>query len=123
MYAIRSYYGDDQVWNRMLTCWIDDSEEQDQKVLDRTLAGAEEIPDESVRTDEDVLVCRQIWNELNQVFVVIPYARKIRFQSAENRRNPDMLLDLIRTNAALHQQQRETIKSGNTVCVVSYNFV
>jgi hypothetical protein len=27
--------GDDQVFNRMLTCWIDDSEEQDQKVLTR----------------------------------------------------------------------------------------
>ncbi|PWR71404.1 hypothetical protein [Methanospirillum lacunae] len=111
--------GDDQVFNRMLTCWIDDSEEQDQKVLDRTLAGAEEIPDLSVKTDEDVLVCRQIWNDLSQVFVVIPYARRIRFQSAENRRNPDMLLDLIRTNAALCQQQRETITSGETVCVVA----
>ena len=28
--------GDDQVWNRMLTVWIDDSEEQDAKVLART---------------------------------------------------------------------------------------
>ncbi|HWQ65038.1 MAG TPA: hypothetical protein VN429_11520 [Methanospirillum sp.] len=111
--------GDDQVFNRMLTCWIDDSEEQDQKVLDRTLAGAEEIPDLSVKTDEDVLVCRQIWNDLSHVFVVIPYARRIRFQSAENRRNPDMLLDLIRTNAALCQLQRETITSGETVCVVA----
>lgn len=111
--------GDDQVFNRMLTCWIDDSEEQDQKVLDRTLSGAEEIPDATVKIDENVLVCRQIWNDLSQVFVVIPYARNIRFQSAENRRNPDMLLDLIRTNAALHQQQRETITSGETVCVVA----
>jgi hypothetical protein len=31
--------GDDQIFNRMLTCWIDDSEDQDLKVLDRTLPG------------------------------------------------------------------------------------
>ncbi len=111
--------GDDQVFNRMLTCWIDDSEEQDQKVLDRTLAGAEEMPEAAVRTDEDVRVCRQIWGDLSQVFVVIPYARRIRFQSAENRRNPDMLLDLIRTNASLCQQQREKTESGKTACIIA----
>ena len=111
--------GDDQVFNRMLTCWIDDSEEQDQKVLDRTLAGAEEMPEAAVRTDEDLRVCRQIWDDLSQVFVVIPYARRIRFQSAENRRNPDMLLDLIRTNAALCQLQREKTVSRGTACVIA----
>ncbi len=111
--------GDDQIFNRMLTCWIDDSEEQDQKVLDRTLASAEEMPEAAVRTDEDIRVCRQIWDFLSQVFVVIPYARRIRFQSAENRRNPDMLLDLIRTNASLCQQQREITESGGTACVIA----
>jgi hypothetical protein len=32
--------GDDQVFNRMLTCWIDDSRDQDQKVLEWTLEDA-----------------------------------------------------------------------------------
>nr|WP_319538802.1 hypothetical protein [uncultured Methanospirillum sp.] len=99
--------GDDQVINRMLTCWIDDTEEQDQKVLDRALAGAEEMPDNPAGISETVSVCRALWEDLSSVWVVIPFARRIRFQSAENRRNPDMLLDLIRTNAALYQQQRE----------------
>ncbi len=111
--------GDDQVFNRMLTCWIDDSDEQDQKVLDRTLAGAEQLPEAQAQVSEDVGVCRQIWNELQPVFVVIPYARRIRFQSAENRRNPDMLLDLIRTNAAFCQKQRTMIESGGVCCVTA----
>ncbi|MDD1730077.1 MAG: hypothetical protein LUQ50_13530 [Methanospirillum sp.] len=111
--------GDDQVFNRMLTCWIDDSDEQDQKVLDRTLAGAEQLPESSVQVSEDIAVCKTIWNELKEVFVVIPFARRIRFQSAENRRNPDMLLDLIRTNAVLCQQQRTMIESGGVSCVTA----
>ncbi|PWR74340.1 hypothetical protein [Methanospirillum lacunae] len=111
--------GDDQVFNRMLTCWIDDSEDQDKRVLDRTLSGAEDLPDATSPESEEVLVCRQIWESLSPVWVVIPYARKIRFQSAENRRNPDMLLDLVRTNAALNQRQRETKTIGSVTCVIA----
>lgn len=36
--------GDDQVWNRMLTCWIDDNKEQDNKVLARELSAAAALP-------------------------------------------------------------------------------
>ncbi len=111
--------GDDQVFNRMLTCWIDDSEEQDKRVLDRTLCSAESLPDVSSPESEEILVSRQIWESLSPVWVVIPYATKIRFQSAENRRNPDMLLDLIRTNAALNQCQRESKEIGSVKCVIA----
>ncbi len=111
--------GDDQVFNRMLTCWIDDSEEQDLKVLDRTLEGAAQMPGSLVQTGEEVQVCQQMWEDLAPVWVVIPYATRIRFQSVENRRNPDMLLDLIRTNAALNQRQRETTVVAGTTCVIA----
>jgi len=111
--------GDDQVINRMLTCWIDDTEEQDQKVLDRALAVAEEMPESPAEISEAVLVCRALWEDLVSVFVVIPFARRIRFQSAENRRNPDMLLDLIRTNAALYQQQRERQVVNGLTCIMA----
>ena len=101
------------------TCWIDDSEEQDQKVLDRTLAGAEQMPVSPVQTGEEVQICQQIWGDMGQVWVVIPFAHRIRFQSVENRRNPDMLLDLIRTNATLRQQQREVTEVNGTSCVIA----
>jgi hypothetical protein len=32
--------GDDKVWNRMLTVWVDESREQDEKVLIRELGNA-----------------------------------------------------------------------------------
>ncbi|OQA58866.1 MAG: hypothetical protein BWY45_01023 [Euryarchaeota archaeon ADurb.Bin294] len=109
--------GDDQVFNRMLTAWIDDSEEQDKRVLSRMLAEAARPPDTRGEDREDVLVVREMWRKLEPAFVLIPYAERIQFQSASNRRNPDMLLDLIKTHAILMQFQRErTIRDG-MVCI------
>lgn len=110
--------GDDQVWNRMLTAWIDDSEELDAKVLTRELTAAADIPTEPTKISREVLICQQIWLQLSEVFVTIPYAKRIRFASAANRRNPGMLLDMIRSIAAIRQFQREkrTLK-GDITCV------
>lgn len=38
--------GDDQVFNRMLTCWIDDTIEQDNRVLTRILGDSEALPEQ-----------------------------------------------------------------------------
>nr|WP_319539612.1 hypothetical protein [uncultured Methanospirillum sp.] len=111
--------GDDQVFNRMLTCWIDDTDEQDQRVLMRTLEQAGELPGSITGTRDDIRICHRIWEALEEVFVVIPFALRIRFQSAENRRNPDMLLDLIRTHAAIYQFQREKTLINGISCVVA----
>jgi len=99
--------GDDQVWNRMLTCWIDDSEEQDELVLARELEAAESLPADEDDLRFETVVCHHIWNQLTPVHVVIPFAKRIRFSSSANRRNPGMLLDLIKSVATLHQHQRE----------------
>lgn len=99
--------GDDQVWNRMLTCWIDDSQEQDDLVLARELEAAETLPADEDDLRFETVVCHHIWNQLTPVHVVIPFAKRIRFSSSANRRNPGMLLDLIKSVATLHQHQRE----------------
>ncbi|HWQ65904.1 MAG TPA: hypothetical protein VN372_03420 [Methanospirillum sp.] len=111
--------GDDQVFNRMLTCWIDDSDEQDQKVLRRALADAEKMPGTRPTTRREILIAQEMWLNLKQVWVVIPYASRIRFQNTANRRNPDMLLDLIKTNAALKQHQRESSMVDEMTCVIA----
>lgn len=111
--------GDDQVWNRMLTVWIDDSEEQDAKVLARTLNDAKQMPSTRPQTRDEVQVCQEIWRWVCPSWVVIPYADRIRFQSSENRRNPDMLLDLIKTNAVLMQKQREQQEVDGMTCIIA----
>lgn len=111
--------GDDQIFNRMLTAWIDDSEEQDKKVLERTLREAAQIPPAVSSVREEILVIRQMWRMVEDTFVIIPYAEQIEFQSVANRRNPDMLLDLIKTNAALMQFQRERKTVDGTEYIIA----
>ena len=93
--------GDDQVMNRMLTVWIDDSAEQDARVLEHLKRV--EASGSTRGDDPDVLTARALWSIMKQhrIFVRIPFARRIEFSNAANRRNPAMLFDLIKCHAAL----------------------
>ena len=105
--------GDDQVMNRMLTVWIDDSQEQDRAVLGH-LKVSEAGDSPAVDEDQDILVCRAMWVVLKGAVrrVRIPFAKRICFSAIQNRRNPVMLFDLIKCHALLHFLQRETDASG-----------
>ncbi|HNW80535.1 MAG TPA: hypothetical protein PLM60_04560 [Methanoregulaceae archaeon] len=113
--------GDDQVFNRMLTCWIDDSAEQDDRCLARSLHRDAEIPVDEGEESLQVLTCRAMWEEIGarRFHVVIPFALRIQFSSHSNRRNPEMLLDLIKANAVLRFMQREQIMSGRIRCLMA----
>lgn len=111
--------GDDQVWNRMLSCWIDDSLEQDYMVMENALKNAAALPQYTEGDRERILICREIWNLLKPVYVVIPYAERIRFSDTRNRRNVDMLLDLIHARAAMMQYQRSTVEQVGFSCIAA----
>jgi hypothetical protein len=93
----------------MLTCWIDDTIEQDDRVLSRILGDSEALPEHGEQERPDVLMCRAMWEALGceRLHVVIPYAKRIRFQTQTNRRNPEMLLGLVKAHALLYSLQRE----------------
>lgn len=61
----------------------------------------------------------EIWRRVCLSRVVIPYADRIRFKSLEDRRNPDMLFDLIKTNAVLMQKQRVQQEVDGMICVIA----
>ena len=105
--------GDDQVMNRMLTVWIDDSAEQDERVL-RHMKEKEAREDDGDDEDPALPVCRAIWEILKEerLHVSIPYAERVHFSATTNRRNPGMLFDLIKACALLHRFQRETYDGG-----------
>jgi len=112
--------GDDQVQNRMLTCWIDESPEQDSRVLaakqKKESMAPGIVPDE---TDE-LLTCKAIWEQVHDqsLWVVIPFSGRVRFHAISNRRNPDMLYDLIKSHAALFfRQRRQEVIIDGTLCV------
>ena len=50
--------------------------------------------------------------------MIIPYSQRIRFHAINNRRNPDMLYDMVKSHAALFFMQRKKKTSGDgTSCV------
>ncbi len=112
--------GDDQVMNRMLTCWIDETPEQDAKVLAAKQKKEQQDPDTIVDESPELVTCRAIWQIMHEqmMWVIIPFSERIRFHAINNRRNPDMLYDLIKSHTALYYQQRDqkTTEDG-TLCV------
>lgn len=113
--------GDDQVFNRMLTCWIDDTIEQDNRVLTRILGDSEALPEHGEQERPDVLMCRAMWEVLGRerLHVVIPYAKRIQFQTQTNRRNPEMLLGLVKAHAFLYSLQRERLEVKGVACIMA----
>ncbi len=113
--------GDDQVANRMLTVWIDDSAEQDRAVLEHLKACEARAPGVAP-VPEEVHICRAIWTFLKErlVHVIIPFATRIQFSNAANRRNPGILFDLIKCHALLRCLQREQVPSASgDVCILA----
>lgn len=110
---------DDQVLNRMLVCWVDDSEEQDREVFRRKMAERSRRPGDG-GDRFDLLVCREVWRRLRAdglVHVDVPFAGRIRMASVRNRRNPEVLLDLIAGHALVRRFQRgtERLEDGGLV--------
>ncbi|QYZ80127.1 hypothetical protein E2N92_12165 [Methanofollis formosanus] len=105
--------GDDQVLNRMLTVWIDDTLEQDERVL-KYRKRAETREKKVAAEDPALPVCRVIWEVLKEerVHVSIPYAERVQFSVTANRRNPGMLFDLIKASALLRRFRREHFDGG-----------
>ena len=108
--------GDDQVLNRMLTVWIDDSFEQDRRVLEH-MKEVEAAGISWLEDDPAVLTCRAIWEVLEEEVlpVRVPFARRVQFALAENRRNPGMLFDLIKCHARLFFLQRDRDDDGAVI--------
>jgi hypothetical protein len=111
---------DAQILNRQLNLTVDDSAEQDKKVVERALELAE--AGESTRPiDEPVMICREIIRTLKDVAPVtvsIPFARRIEWHNPENRRNLPMFLDTIRAFAAIRHFQRERDAQGRVIATL-----
>jgi len=97
----------DQILNRQLALTVDETTDQDQRVMDATKTryqtGKPKFPE-----TEEVQICREIWRILKTsppVFVAIPF--KIEWQRPENRRNLAQFFDTIAGFTAVMQFQRE----------------
>ena len=94
----------------MLICWVDDSEEQDREVFRRKMAERRRRPATTRRRPVRPPRLPRVWRRLRAegpVHVEVPFADRIRMASVRNRRNPDILLDLVRSHALVYRFQRE----------------
>lgn len=98
---------DIQVLNRQVGLDVDATEETTKAVIDHLLAQAE-IGAERFPLTEEVLICRAMILELKRhdFKVVIPFAKRIKWEDLSSRRNPSIFLDMIRSNAVWHFMQR-----------------
>lgn len=96
--------------NRQLNLGVDESMEQDSRVMNfilgKAVTGEIQFP-----VTDDVLVCREILHDIKtKLFrVMIPYAQRIKWNDTENRRNLPQFLDLIRGFAVLDYIHRVRI--------------
>ena len=96
--------GDEQILDRQLVIWTDESVEQlrsIQQVIFHTAAN----PDLKIG-DADAAVCREIWNYIEPAVVTIPYAEGIGCDEHMDPRNIKILLSLIQAHALMKGPQR-----------------
>lgn len=103
--------GDDQIFNRMLMPWVDDSEQQDRAVVDAFLEAEARDDDRGDEERPELAIARAMWEALDADGLIdvnlSRFAEWIRFGSYRNRRNPQMLLDMIKSVARLRLRQRD----------------
>jgi len=111
--------GDAQIKNRMLNVWVDDSEEQDRAVVARMMAEEARDDDEDASEERrEVAISRAIWEILDEEGIVdvnlSRFALRVRFGSVENRRNPQIFKDMVKSVARLNavQRDRRTLPNG-----------
>jgi hypothetical protein len=99
--------GDDQVLDRCLFAWVDQSDEHQMRVTEKTLEIASLPRHLREQQRRGVDVCRAMWNEIRgRLFdVTIPFARRVRFGGLRGR-SQNLVLDLTRSFAAIRFEQR-----------------
>lgn len=99
---------DEQLANRFLNADVDGSREQDLKVYNHIKDSELDL---NLPVDDDVLVCRCIFDVLGQKLynIKIPYVNAIEWTNIENRRNFPKFLDILRSVTFFNLIQRQNI--------------
>lgn len=102
--------GDEQIADRLLSVWIDDSTEQDRRVFEALAESVSRVP-ETIKTPENILTCRAIWYILKQdtINITIPYAADIMLADYTNRRNGKLIFEFIYSYALMRCKQPDAI--------------
>jgi primase-polymerase (primpol)-like protein len=102
-----------QLLNRQFGGGVDESENQDQRVMEYQLqlAACGEV---GLPLNDHVLICREIIHRIKTEthIVKIPFAKDITWRDTRNRRNLPIFLDIIKSYAVLRNRQRQKDADG-----------
>ena len=96
--------GDEQILDRQLVIWTDESTEQ-LRSIQQAIFHTAANPNLSVG-DADAPVCREIWKHIEPAVVTIPYAEGIGCDEHMDPRNIKILLSLIQAHALMAGPKR-----------------
>lgn len=105
--------GDEQVLDRQLVIWTDESYEQLRSIQDAIFAAA--ANPEKVSEYESTLISRKIWQHIAPAIVVIPWASDIECSEHMDARNIKLLLALIQAHTLMCGAKRERTAEGYLV--------
>lgn len=97
--------GDEQILDRQLVIWTDESTKQ-LRSIQQTIFHTAANPNIRIG-DADAAVCREIWNHIEPAVVTIPYAEGIGCDEHMDPRNIKILISLIQAHALMAGPQRE----------------
>ena len=97
--------GDEQILDRQLVFWTDDSAEHRRAIQTALFQLA--TGEETETMSADILVCRELWNFIRDVDVVIPFAERIGCDLLMDPRNIKLMLALIEAAALMDAANRQ----------------
>lgn len=99
--------GDEQILDRQLVIWTDDSTEQRLSIQKAILKKAANPQNTSIER-EDVKICRFIWQQIPiNCYVEIPYAEQIKCDENMDPRNINLMISLIQSIALMRGPARQ----------------
>lgn len=105
--------GDEQVLDRQLVIWTDESYEQLRSIQEAIFAAA--ASPGKVTEHESVIISRQVWQHIKPATVVIPWASDIECSEHMDARNIKLLVALIQAHALMVGSKREKDGDGNII--------
>ena len=104
--------GDDQVLDRQLLFWTDESDEQ-RKSVHAAIMKRAEMPRMKEGEDTNFAIARALWGLVEPKVVSVPFANRVRCDPMMDSRNLKLMFCLVEAHALLHSPVRRSMIGGD----------
>ncbi len=104
--------GDDQVLDRQLLFWTDESDEQ-RKSVHAAIMKRAEMPRMKEGEDTNFAIARALWGLVEPKVVSVPFANRVRCDPMMDSRNLKLMFCLVEAHALMHSPVRRSMIGGD----------